>query len=418
MPSAEGGEDSFLRSLSWSAFGELFFAGCSLVVLMVLGNFASETALGAYTLGLAIATPAIIFTNLHLRPAYVVEAPGRWEFGHYVALRTLTVPSMLLIVSVVAWFVGYPVSVVSVVLAVALFRAAESISDICLAAPQRSEQMRRIGISRAGRGILFLLGVIIGVFAFQDAGLGIWLGAGATLVLTLVYDLRTLKPYGGFGPLFDSSAMRSLAWRTLPIGLGAGLLNLSASIPAYEIEAAHDLTVLGRFGVLVSIISIGGVVNVVVGNASIPRLGKAARTDRVAFLKLLARLVALVSGAHMCIIAGCYLLGGIYLRMYGASFTSLTDELHIAAWVGLVAGLTNIFSQTVTAMGRFRVQLVVNAIGLVFGIYLALELIPTTPLRGGLIVLASLAAFRGVAYLGVIMLASGPEPRVDEAPRA
>ena len=120
----------------------------------------------------------------------------------------------------------------------------------------------------------------------------------------------------------------------------------------------------------------------------------------------------------MCIIAGCYLLGGIYLRMYGASFTSLTDELHIAAWVGLVAGLTNIFSQTVTAMGRFRGQLVVNAIGLVFGIYLALELIPTTPLRGGLIVLASLAAFRGVAYLGVIMLASGPEPRVDEAPRA
>jgi O-antigen/teichoic acid export membrane protein len=390
--------------LSWTAFGELVFAATSLVVLVLLGQFGSASELGAYTLGLAIATPAVIFTNLHLRPAFVVEPAGRWEFGHYLALRALGLPLMPLAVVGLVFAVGYAPRVASFVIAVALIRAAESASDICLAPAQRVEHMRRIGISRAARGLALVLGFGAGLVGYGDGLIGVWLAVAFSWLLTLAYDRATLAAYGGFRPLFEAARLRSLAKRTVPIGFGAGLLMLGTSVPAYTVEAEHSLSVLGQFSALISIISIGGVVNVVVGNASIPRLARHATEAGSSFLPLLLRLLGLVSLAHAGIIAAVYLLGDVYLSLYGAEFLELGSELRLVAWVGLGVGLTNLLSQTVTAIGRFTAQLVVNAIGLLLAIGLATAWVPIEPLAGGLGTLALLAAFRGLCYLVVLFI--------------
>ena len=43
-------------NLSWTAFGELIFAGTSLLVLILLGKFGSAEVLGAYTYAMALVT--------------------------------------------------------------------------------------------------------------------------------------------------------------------------------------------------------------------------------------------------------------------------------------------------------------------------------------------------------------------------
>jgi O-antigen/teichoic acid export membrane protein len=402
--SVKGG--SLLKSLSWTALGELVFAATSLVVLVLLGQFGSASELGAYTLGLAIATPAIIFTNLHLRPAYVVEPAGRWEFGHYLALRVLGLPLMPAAVAILVHAVGYESRVASFVLAVALIRAAESASDICLAPPQRAENMGRIGVSRAARGMAQVVGLAMGLGILGDALAGVWIAAALSWLLTVTYDRRTLADYGGFVPRFEAPKLRALAVRTMPIGFGAGLLMLSTSVPAYAVESEHSLAVLGQFSALISIISIGGVVNVVVGNASIPRLARQASEGEKGFVPLLLKLLGLVSLAHAGIVGAVYLLGEYYLALYGNEFLELEHELRLVAWVGLGVGLTNLLSQTVTALGLFRVQFGVSALGLVLAVAVAALWVPREALIGGLGALAVLAAFRGLSYLAVLVVSS------------
>jgi O-antigen/teichoic acid export membrane protein len=395
--------------------GELVFAATSLVVLILLGKLGGARVLGMYTFSMALVTPAIIFTNLHLRPAYVVEPPGRWEFGHYLALRSVGAPSVMIFAATVGLLAGYDPKLISVLLAVAVFRVAESMSDIVLAEPQRDENMRRMGVSRAARGCLLLGGVLVGIIALEDPALGIWLGALATLLLTLTYDRKTLHLYGGYAPHFQKAKLVSLVRRALPAGLAAGLLNLGGNVPTYVLEAQHDLTTVGQFAALVSIISAGGVVNVIVGNASIPRLARNAFSDPSAFRRLLARLLGLITLAHSLIIGATWLLGSLYLGLYGSEFAHLHTELMWAAAVGLLAGWTNILSQAVMSMGRFRAQMWTNGSAVAPAALLAWAWIPDQPLLGGLGVLAAVATYRAVIYLAIV---SGGRAVAADAPPA
>ena len=383
--------------------GELVFAATSLLVLILLGKLGSARVLGMYTFSMALVTPAIIFTNLHLRPAYVVEPPGRWEFGHYLALRSVGAPLVLLFSGLLALLAGYEATLASVLMAVALFRVAESMADIARAGPQRDEDMKRMGISRAARGTLLVSGVLVGVLGFDDPVLGIWLGAGATMLLTLSYDRATLGLYGGYTPRFDRAPLSSLMRRTLPAGLSASLLNLCASVPTYALEGLHDLSTVGQFSALISIIAAGGVVNVIVGNASISRLARYAFNDQGAFRRMLYKLLALITLAHAAIISGTWLLGDLYLRLYGSEFTHLGEPLMYATGVGLIMGWTNILSQAVVAMGRFKAQMFINASAILPAIALAWWWVPTHPLIGGLGTLAAVAAYRGLNYVVLIV---------------
>ena len=396
------------RSLSWTALGELIFAAAFLGVLVVLGNLGSARVLGAFTLSRAVVLPAILLTNLHLRPVYVVEPPGRWELGTFLALRTLSWPVWLVVITAVSWFAGYDAEILSMLGAMALFCFAESLGDICIAATQRAQRMRRFGISRAARGVLMLAGVVAGLMVADDGVLGCWVGAVATLIFTFTYDISTLKPFGGFCPDFSRADVGALFRRTLPAGLAAGSLTLAQGVPAYALEHLHDLEVVGRFGALGAIIAVGGVINVVVGNAAIPQLARHAWTDRRAFVLLLFRLCLLVSAAHGAVITALWLGGPLYLQAFGADFMGMETELLLAGCVGLVAGLTNILSQAVTATGAFRAQLFASASAIVPACLLASWWTRDAPLRGALAVLAAVAVYRAACFVVLLSRPSRP----------
>lgn len=402
------------RSLSWTAAGELIFAASFLGVLVALGHLGSARVLGAFTISRAVVLPAILMTNLHLRPVYVVEPPGRWTLGTLLALRTMSWPVWLAGVALVTWVAGYDAEVISMMGALALFCLAESLGDICIAAPQRAQQLRRFGISRAARGALMLTGVLLGLLAASDGVLGCWLGAIGTLAFTLAYDLATLGRFGGFRPRFDRRAVLALLRRTLPVGLGAGTLTLSQAIPAYVLEDTYGLDVVGRFGALISVIAMGGVVNVVVGNAAIPRLARLYRADIRAFLRMLSRLLGLVSLAHVAIVIALWLGGDLYLRAFGPDFAVLQRELLLTGLVGLVIGLTNLLSQAVTSTGAFVAQLATSASSVVVAFSLATVWLDDAPLLGALAVLAVVALFRAACFVVILSYRRRP---LDAPPR-
>ncbi|MGB1701297.1 MAG: hypothetical protein ACPHRO_15170, partial [Nannocystaceae bacterium] len=186
---------SLRQRLGSTAAGELGGAACLWLAQVLVARAGGVSMLGAFGLGFAIATPVILFTNLHLRPVYVVDETGDWDFNDYLGVRLVSLSLATLGGGAAVALMGFERGVASVVLAVLLYRVAESLGDILIAPAQRQNALLRYGVSRGLRGVL-LLG---GIFAGQAMGLGvsasIWLGALLTLGLSVVYDRETARRF-------------------------------------------------------------------------------------------------------------------------------------------------------------------------------------------------------------------------------
>jgi O-antigen/teichoic acid export membrane protein len=413
MPSARSPAASarpLVRDAAWSLVGEGAYAGGLLVTAIALARLGSVEALGEYTLGLAIATPAILLTNLHLRPAYVVDEGAR--FADYLGLRRATIPLALVLTGAVAMLGGHGWHTVAMVLAVGGLRAWESLSDILLAPAQRARDLAAVGRARALRGLATAAGVGLGLAITGDALVGMALALALLGALSLGPDTRTARRFAALGPPAPVRAWLGVARRTWPIGLAAALLAAGAQAPAYVLEHTHDVATLGQLGAVTSVAYVAQLVNVALGNAAIPRLAEQRRQGR-ALGPLLARLMLLVAACDGALVLGVLVLGATALHVaFGPGYAALAPDLVLAAAAAGVAGLANMLSQALTALERFGQQLVINAIGLPLGVAVALWLVPDGGLRGAMWALMVMAALRLGIYavaLGRALPRGGPE---------
>ncbi len=414
-PREPGSAQKLARSLSWTLLGELGFAAGQWLALVVIAKLASPEALGRYSLGLVVATPIMLLCSLHLRPVWVVDVSGRIEFRHVVALRLLGVPLTLLLSAAVVLIRGWDSATAAVVMILALVRAAGSVSDICYARAQRAEQMRSIGLSRLSQGVLWVAALALGLW-LGDELLAVGLVAAAMLVHVLAFDLPAARRHGELRPRFDGADMLHIARLALPMGLAGALLSVSAGVPAYVLEARADLAAVGFFAVAMTILQASGVLNMAMGNAAIPRLAKLAAGDARGFWRLLARVLAVVAVLNGVGVLLVVLLGEAYLRAaFTPEYVAYLPELILASVAALVVGLANMLSQTLTSLGRFRLQLWLNLAALSCSSAAAWVLIGEFGLRGAIWSLLALAGFRLLLYLGAVAWA-GPRARPGASP--
>lgn len=390
-----------LHDAAWSLVGEGAYAAGLLATAMALARLGPAEALGQYTLGLAIATPLVLLTNLHLRPAYVVDAHAR--FADYLALRRITIPLALALTGAVAVLGGHDGRTLAMVLAVAGLRAWEALSDILLAPAQRARDLAAMGRSRALRGLLTATGVGVGLLATGDALVGMALALALLGAQSLGPDARTARRLASAGPAVAARSRLALVRRTWPIGLAAALLAAGAQTPALVLEHTHDVVVLGQLGAVTSVAYAAQLLNVALGNAAIPRLAACRREGR-SIAGLLGRLLLVVAACDGLLVLGVLALGDAYLRLaFGDAHAGLGPELVLVAVAAAVAGLANMLSQALTALERFGQQLAINAGGLVAGVALALWLVPGAGLRGASWALLAMAGLRLAVYAGALV---------------
>ncbi|MEM9462567.1 MAG: hypothetical protein AAGF11_50935, partial [Myxococcota bacterium] len=165
---------------------------------------------------------------------------------------------------------------------------------------------------------------------------------------------------------------------------------------------------LGYFGAATSLMYAGNVLNVALGTATTPALARLHRAGRRPLRRLLARLLVVVGGLGGAVVLVALLWGARYLALvYGPTYSHYAPELVLATIAAALAGLANMLSQTLTAMGRFETQLSINALSLVASILIGLWLIPDGGLRGAAWALVGLATTRLGIY-GVAVLRSPP----------
>jgi O-antigen/teichoic acid export membrane protein len=390
------GKLSLRHNFIWTLIGNLIYAGSQWGMVMILAKIGTPEMVGQFALGLAIAAPVIMFTNLQLRAVQATDSKGDYHFTHYLGLRLIGTSLALAVITGVTLVSGYRWETALVILAVGLAKAFESISDVIFGLLQQHERMDRIAISMMIKGPLSLLALGAAIWLTNSIFFGSLGLAVAWAAILASYDIRSAAMILGSSslaskpskhcrawpkPNWDFRMLGRLAWVSLPLGLSMMLISLNSSIPRYFIEHYLGERELGIFAAMAYLMVTGGMVVSALGQSASPRLAKYfAAGHFAAFRALLLKLVGLsfflgLLGIVVVVSAGREILTILYRPEYAG-------RLDVLFWLMVAAGIGYVSSFLGTALTATRAfHLFVIPYGIITAVALASSAL-LVPMKG------------------------------------
>jgi O-antigen/teichoic acid export membrane protein len=353
-------------NLLWTLTGNVVYAASQWGMLILLAKLSGPETVGQFALGLAITAPVFMLTNLQLRAVQATDARRDFLPGDYLALRLIMTTVAGVAVALLALGGGFRPATALVVMAVALAKAIESVSDVLYGLLQQHERMDRIAISMILKGVLSMMALGLAIALCSRTALAVLVLAASWAAVLFAYDLpqsaallRERCPGAGLPrPRWSRPHLLRLTWLALPLGIVMMLISLSASVPRYFVETALGERALGVFSAMAYLMVVGNTVVFALGQAASPRLARYFATGQLAaFRALLRRLMglALAGGCAAVVLArgwGEWLLQTLYTAEY-ARRTDVFVWLTIAMALGAVGSF---LGYGMTSARSFRVQ--------------------------------------------------------------
>lgn len=418
---------SLRRNFAWTFAGNVVYAGSQWGMLVALTKLGNPQIVGQFALGLAIAAPVMMFSNLSLRIVVVTDPQGRSRFGNYLALRLATTAFALLIIAGIGFGAKYHLGTALVIAAVGLAKCFESISDLLYGVFQRHERMDWIAKSMILKGPLSLAALGLAVYLSHSLLCGVLALALVWGLLLFGYDVRNcVRLLGAFGETGTKTVLRprwmpvviaGLARTAVPLAFVQALVSLSGNLPRYYVERYCGERELGIFAALAYVPVAGTtVVNALAGSA-FPKLAKYyALEDMAAFRKLVLQLVAIGAllgtvGVLTVVLCGRPILTILYRPEY-AHHTDVFLWIMVAAGIGYVGAFLGNMATATGAFTRFVIPYCVFSAVAVIACWV---LIPAFKLRGASWAMCAVSVVSCIVSVVIFALVRGH--RVYEPPK-
>jgi O-antigen/teichoic acid export membrane protein len=378
---------SLRANFAWTFAGNVLYGACQWGMLSVLAKLGNASIVGQFTLGLAVAAPVFMFTNLQLRAVQATDVSAETGFANYFTLRLLATLLGLIVIVALLPFAGSSSAVRVVILLVSVSKCVECMSDVTAGLLQREEQLRRVAISLMMRGIASVLVFSITYAYFRNLALSVAAMSGVWLAVLLFYDVRNVRALiGRHDPFFrfDRSELTRLMMLGLPLGWVATFASLNVNIPRYFLQ--HYLGLADQ-GIYASLAYLVIAINLVVLALSVSVTTRLTRIfadgDHKEFVRLLTKLSILgvliaAVGVPLTFLAGRPLLTLLYRREYA-------DHIGLLALFVGIAGLSTIGTFLfcgLTATRTFRAQVPVYFAAMLIGVAGSALLVPRCGLIG------------------------------------
>ena len=367
-------------NFTWTLTGNAVYAATQWGLLVVIAKLGAPEFVGQFALGLAVCAPIFLLSRLALRPVQATDARREYQFGHYLALRIVTVPIALAIVTTIVLTVDYRPEMAWVILAVALAKASESLSDPFYGAFQQRERMDHISRSMIAKGLLALVGFTL---VFRLTGNLVWSVATIAVAWATVFVLYDFRLTSSFvpnaKPLWEPRVLFALARLALPVGMAAMLLSFNSNVPRYFIERFLSERELGIYAAM----ALGTVVNAL-GQAASSRLARFHKEgNRADFSRVLLKLVGVGAGLGITslVVAGLY-GREIVVILYGPEYGANADLLVWLMAALIFGNVAAVLGYGLTAARMFRVPPVLFAASAAVGSLGCYVLIPPHGLVG------------------------------------
>src|ERR1700722_19919757 len=98
---------SLRSNFVWALAGNVVYAICQWGMIVALAKMGNSFMIGQFALGLAIATPVLMFTNLHLRVVQASDAKRLYSFREYLQLRSVMTLGAIVVIGGIVCFEHY-----------------------------------------------------------------------------------------------------------------------------------------------------------------------------------------------------------------------------------------------------------------------------------------------------------------------
>ena len=389
-------------NLAWMVVGTVWNGFCQWAMLIVLAKLGTIEMVGAYTLGLAIATPILMFSCLNLRSIFVTDQHGAFRFHEYFTLRLGMLVVSVAVASAVGMVEGDRPELVFFIATITAAKALDYLSDMFYALLQREENMRAMALSMILKGTLGLGAMAAAIVArgsLSSIGIALMIASGLVLVffdvpvslnllqLTFVRALRecTLQIKTMLRRRRHAAhRLWSLAWSGAPLGLVVMLVSLNLNIPRYFVERSFGMREQGIFSSILNLMAAGSVAVGALGQCVTPRLAKYFASGNMAAFR---RLLWFLTGISVALGVGGFLAAALFGReiltlAYRPEFATRQDVL---IWLMAASGalyLGSMMGVAVTAARCFAPQLPLFALSVVTTTLACILLVPTMGMRG------------------------------------
>jgi O-antigen/teichoic acid export membrane protein len=380
---------SLIQNVVWTVGGTGIYSLSQWLVIVVLARAGSTRSVGQYAMGLATTAPIVLLAGLQLRDVQATDVRRQHAFGHYLALRLLTLGAALVAIVVAAGIGGPSREGFWTIVLIGVAKVFESLSDIHYGLLQQHERMDRIAQSAALRGVTGLAAVAAGQVLTGSA-----VGAAGALALTwaaaaLFFDrhaVRSLDLATGVDakPRFEGRRLFALFRTSAPLGVVLMLVSLQTNVPRYFVQHRLGTDELGVFAALASVFIAGNLFVNAIGQSVSPRMARAfAAQDWDGFRRglglVMAGAIALGScGAALALVWGRPILALLFGAPYAARAPTFTTLMLVAglAYIGSALGYA------LTAVRCFAAQLPMFAAVVAAEIAASAALVPRFGLLG------------------------------------
>lgn len=361
------------------------------LVLVLLTKMATPEMVGLYGISQAVALPISTLLTLRLRTVQVTDVANQFVFGEYLAVTILTAASTVVIVTIVA-LVKEPPSTAIIIIMLGVGYAGANLQEVFLAVMQKAERMQYMALDRILGGVLSLAGFAL-LFVMTQRLVWALMGfAAAHFLVLFLYDIPVTRSLrlrqadsmgGGPHPRWNPQRLVQLAWSAAPLALVAWFGSLLTSIPRLVLDQYRTRAEVGYFVAISSLLVLGNVITVAMGQAVSPRLAKYFHQNIRHYLTLLFKFSVVSILIGILGFAGSLLFGRPILTLL---FTPEYAEYGRLFAVIMAAGLCLfLFSCTNTALNAARafwVQIPIFSMAVVASFFGSLYAIPRYGLIG------------------------------------
>lgn len=359
------------RNFSWSLAGNIIYAICQWLILIVIARLGSAKDVGVYSLGLAIAAPIMLFLGMNLRVVIATDQKCDFRFRDYFLLRMISSGLSLLIIGAIGIVLyGSDVYVLMSIVLIATIKSIESASEIYYGYFQQNERNDLISKSLMYRGVLSVVLIFPVYYYWHSLPKAMLVMLIVWLSVLLFYDIgrfRIFKIDGYESSKNNVTKVLGLAKTALPLGFVALFDSLVINISRYYTEYYYGLEKLGYFSSIVYLMVSGGVIVGALGYAVTPRMANLyLNGNNKEFVKVgLASVVIGISVGLLGIIVSMLFGGRLLGVIYGKDYVAYKDcfvIIMVASTLWYASGLAGCM---LNAMRKFGHQLIANLISLV-----------------------------------------------------
>jgi O-antigen/teichoic acid export membrane protein len=410
----------------WTIAGNGVYAASQWLQVAIIAHLGTTVDVGQYALTMGICAPVFMLSNLQLRSIQATDSVRRYSFGEYLGLRLITSAGALVFALVLSLLFARNGSLAVLTVAIAVYKALESISDIYQGSLQQRERMDYLSQSFMWKALLVVSCFGVTYHLTQNLLFAVFAMATGQLLSLWVYDIpvstRTMHGLAGHDrtslskyidpPDWNREALRRLAQRALPLGLTMMLVSLYANLPRFVLEKYAGASAVGIFAAITYFTTVGTMIVNAVGAAVCPRLAlHVSRSEGKEFWVLVIRLALLAAaigaaGIIAALFAGHYVL----LTFYGHEYARHTDVLIWSMLGAAFLYVSSVFGYAATARGRLAGQPWIVAISCAVLLGCSAALVPAHGLVGAAISIA-VAALSNLA--GFVVLVCGRTRRDD-----